>query len=290
VVFERSLFDQATQQFDLERDLRTAPAGGDQLTLLYQPLFGIARGTLQLVGFEALVRWRHPRHGWMSPALFILLAEKSGLILPLGDWVLASALRQGRIFQQARPNVKKEMAVNVSAFQLSQFSFCSSLAGTLEAEGFPPQALCLEITETLLTDAVAAAVLTDVRKLGVRVAIDDFGIGHSSLSYLRRLPADVVKLDRSFLEDVEGDPRGTQFVGAVIALAHAAGKPVVFEGIETQAQFGIASAAGADVVQGGFFAPPLSANAAEELVAQHARLEAAWLPAALLPGPKPEAK
>jgi EAL domain-containing protein (putative c-di-GMP-specific phosphodiesterase class I) len=121
----------------------------------------------------------------------------------------------------------------------------------------------------MLTDAEAAAVLGDLRKIGVQVAIDDFGVGYSSLSYLRRLPVDTVKLDRSFLVNIEGDPYGVGFVRAVIALAHAAGKPVVFEGIETQAQFDIALATGADVVQGFFFAPPLSANAAEELVVQH---------------------
>jgi EAL domain-containing protein (putative c-di-GMP-specific phosphodiesterase class I) len=166
------------------------------------------------------------------------------------------------------------MNVNISASQIPRPGFRDGIAKALTTEGFPATALCLEVTESMLTDTMAATALTQVRELGVKVAIDDFGIGYSSLSYLRRLPVDVVKLDRSFLEDIDGDPRGQGFVGAVIALAHAAGKPVVFEGIETQHQFDIAVETGADVVQGFFFAPPLSGNAAEELVDQHHRLDA----------------
>ena len=166
------------------------------------------------------------------------------------------------------------MNVNISASQIPWPGFRDGIAKALTTEGFPATALCLEVTESMLTDTMAATALTQVRELGVKVAIDDFGIGYSSLSYLRRLPVDVVKLDRSFLEDIDGDPRGQGFVGAVIALAHAAGKPVVFEGIETQHQFDIAVETGADVVQGFFFAPPLSGNAAEELVDQHHRLDA----------------
>jgi diguanylate cyclase (GGDEF)-like protein/PAS domain S-box-containing protein len=274
VVYEPSLFDRVSMRFELEQDMREALSRGDEFVLLYQPLFRIGSGTRRLAGFEALVRWQHPRHGWLSPGTFIPLAEKSGLILPLGDWVLATALRHGRAMRDAYPEANLIMNVNVSALQLPQSGYCSGIAGALEAEGYPPAALCLEVVESLLANATAATVLADVRKLGVTVAIDDFGIGYSSLSYLRRLPVDKVKLDRSFLEDMEGDPNGVRFVTAVVALAHAAGKPVVFEGIETMAQFHIALATGADMVQGFFFAPPLSANAAAELVAQRRQLDA----------------
>lgn len=276
VVFEPGLFDRVTQQFEIESDMRAALQAGavEQFALLYQPLFGIRSGQSRLVGFEALIRWKHPLHGWLSPALFIAAAEKSGLILPMGDWVLTTALRQARRFRQIHPDGDLEIAVNVSPVQLLSRDFCSQTAGTLEAEGFPPSALCMEVTETILSTPAATAALVAVRSLGVRTAIDDFGIGYSSLSYLRRLPADIVKLDRSFLEDVEADVPGDVFLGAVISLAHAAGKPVVFEGIETQEQFDIVSAAGADMIQGFFLGPPLSAHAAEELVAQHRRLDA----------------
>jgi EAL domain-containing protein (putative c-di-GMP-specific phosphodiesterase class I) len=273
VMFDSALFDVAIMQFEMEQDMRLALGAGDQFVLLYQPLFAVVSGSRRLAGFEALVRWRHPRVGWMSPALFIPLAEKSGLIFPLSEWVLATALRQGRAFHAASHGGDLVMNVNVSALQLPRPGFCDGVAGALEAEGFPPACLCLEVTESILSDDTAASVLKDIRKLGVKVAIDDFGVGYSSLSYLRRLPVDEVKLDRSFLEDVESDPRGEGFVAAVIALAHAAGKPVVFEGIETQAQFGIALSNGADMVQGFFFAPPLSANAAESMVEQHRLIE-----------------
>ena len=278
VAFEPAMFSHASQQFELEQEMREALAVNDQFVLLYQPLFHIASGDTRLVGFEALVRWRHPRHGWMSPGRFIPIAERSGLIVPLGNWVLATALRQGRMFRQANPAADLQMAVNVSALQLPQPGFCTNVADTLEAEGFPFAALCLEVTESVVTNVEASAALIEVRKLGVRVAIDDFGIGYSSLSYLRRLPTDVVKLDRSFLENLEAEGGGEGFVAAVIALVHATGKPVVFEGIETQAQLDIVSCAGADIVQGFFFAPPLSAHAAETLVQQSCQQEAKRLP------------
>jgi diguanylate cyclase (GGDEF)-like protein len=268
MTFERSLYERAARQFELDHDLRDALGGNDQFVLVYQPQFWIDAGSLRLVGFEALLRWRHPRHGWMSPKLFIPQAEQSGLILPLGEWVLAHALREGRALQRASPDTPLQLAVNVSAAQLARPGFCSGLAEALHAEGFPPTALCLEVTEGTLTDVAAAYVLAEVRKLGVHVAIDDFGTGYSSLFHLRRLPADVVKLDGGFVQDVAGDARGVNFIGAVIALARAAEKAVVVEGIETQAQFDIAAAAGADIVQGVLFAQPLYAKAAAELAAR----------------------
>jgi diguanylate cyclase (GGDEF)-like protein len=273
VLFEPALFDHATQQLDLENGLRQALAGRDELVLLYQPIFAIAAGTRSLAGFEALVRWRHPRHGWMSPAQFMPVAEKSGLILPLGEWVLATAAHQARVFQLIQAGGSLSMAVNISALQLSQPGFCAGLSGLLEAEGLPPAALCLEFTESILSDAADTATLAGIRALGARVAIDDFGMGHSALSYLRELPADAVKLDRSFLECADGSLENPAFVGAVTALIRAAGKSVVFEGIETQKQFDIVLAAGADMAQGFFLAPPLSANAAHGLVDQYKEAE-----------------
>jgi diguanylate cyclase (GGDEF)-like protein len=266
MVYEPSLHDRAARQFELDRELREALSSDDQLILVYQALFSVAEATRELIGFEALLRWLHPRHGWMAPNLFVPLAEKSGLILPLGEWVLATALRQGRMLQQGRPDANLRLAVNISALQLAQPNFCSGLADVLQAEGVSPSALCLEVTESMLTDGAAAYVLADVRKLGVHVAVDDFGIGYSSLSYLRRLPVDIVKLDRSFLENVEGDVGVVSFISAVIMLAHSAGMSVVMEGIETQAQLETALAAGADVVQGFLLATPLSVEAAVELV------------------------
>jgi len=267
-LFEPSLYDLVARQFDLDHDLRDALSGDDQFTLVYQPLFRIAGGTRQLAGFEALLRWHRPRLGWTAPDLFIPQAEKSGLILPIGDWVLSRALREGRVL--IGKDAGMLLTVNFSALQLAQPGFCADLAELLQAEGFPPEALCLEVTESMFADIAVSLALAEVRKSGVRVAIDDFGMGYSSLSYLRRLPVDIVKLDRSFLADVDGEARSADFVGAVIAVAHAVGLSVVVEGIETQAQLDIASAAGADLVQGFLVGQPLSASAAAELAARPA--------------------
>jgi diguanylate cyclase (GGDEF)-like protein len=264
VVFEASLYERALRQFELDRDMRHALAVGDEFVLVYQPVFAAAPDGRQLAGFEALLRWRHPRQGWLAPELFIPLAEKSGLIQPLGDWVLTEACRQGRIFRAARPDLMLQMAVNVSAAQLARPGFAADVAAVLRAERFPPDALCLEVTESMVTDVAVSCVLVEVRALGVKVAIDDFGVGYSSLSYLLRLPADVVKLDRSFLEMAGGSMRGPDFVCAVVTLAHVAGKVVIVEGIETAAQLEMAIAMGADMLQGFLLARPLSVRAAEE--------------------------
>jgi diguanylate cyclase (GGDEF)-like protein/PAS domain S-box-containing protein len=265
MVFEQALYDRAARQFELDHDLRDAIGSGDEFVLLYQPLLSAASGKRHLAGFEALLRWRHPHYGWMAPDTFLPIAEKSGLIVPLGDWVLTRALRDGLGLQRAHQDSGLEIGVNVSAVQLAQPGYCTALADALRAEGFPPEALCIEVTESVLTDAALSFVVADIRKLGVRVAIDDFGVGYSSLSYLRRLPGDVVKLDRSFLENAAGDPACADFVGSVVSVVHAAGMSVVIEGIETHAQLAIALSAGADMLQGFLFAKPLPLKAAAAL-------------------------
>nr|WP_294520640.1 EAL domain-containing protein [uncultured Rhodopila sp.] len=272
VVFEASLYERAVRQFELDRDMRQALTVGDEFVLVYQPIFAAAPDGRRLAGFEALLRWRHPRQGWLAPDLFIPLAEKSGLIQPLGDWVLTEACRQGKIFQAARPDLPLQMAVNVSAAQLARPGFAADVAAVLQVQEFPAEALCLEVTESMLTDVAMSSVLVEVRALGVKVAIDDFGIGYSSLSYLLRLPADVVKLDRSFLEMAGGSTRGPDFVGAVVALAHVAGKIVIVEGIETASQLDMAIGMGADMLQGFLLARPLSVQAAEEAFLRPARV------------------
>lgn len=264
-IFAPSLYDDAAKRFELDRDLHGAVRDGDQFALRYQPLFELTSGARTLVGFEALIRWQHPRLGWLAPDLFIPLAEKSGLIIALGDWVLRQALREGRSLRAAGSDSPFLLTVNVSALQLADPRFCERLAAAIEAEAFPATDLCLEVTESVLSDSSVSSVLADVRRLGVRVAIDDFGMGYSSLSYLRRLPVDIVKLDRSFLEDADGATGNVAFLSAVIALAHSAGMSVVLEGIETQLHLALADTGGADMVQGFLLARPLSADAAKAL-------------------------
>jgi len=273
-LFDPSLSEQLRRQVTLQNEMREALNAGNQFLLLYQPLFRMTEGARRLAGFEAFLRWQHPLHGCMLPHQFIPEAEKSGLMIPIGEWVLATVLRQGRVLQQLRPQAEMRLAMNISPSQIPQAGFCSGLAGTLEADGFPPSALSLEVTDNILTDVAATAVLAEIRKLGVRVAIDDFGIASAAPQLLRQLQADEVKLDRQFFDGQTNDTRGTVLVGAVIALAHAAGLSVAFEGIETEAEAELALASGADIVQGLFFAPPLAASAAEDFVRQCLESEA----------------
>ena len=266
LVFEQSLFEHASRQFEIDAELREAIRGGGQLSMVYQPVFRVGSGTPRLAGFEALLRWRNPRLGWIGPDVFIPMAEKSGLILPLGDWVLTRALRDGALLRRDCPDADLLLAVNISAVQLAHPSFNTGLAAALQAEGFPPSALCLEVTESMLADTSASYTLAKARKLGLRVAIDDFGKGYSSLSYICDLPVDIVKLDRSFISS-GGHLSRPGFVGAVVALAHAAGMKVVAEGIETREQLDAVMAAGADSVQGFFLSMPLDLKDAAGLAA-----------------------
>jgi diguanylate cyclase (GGDEF)-like protein len=257
-VFEPGLADAALHSFELEMDLREALQSADQFILMYQPIFQAA-GTNRLAGFEALIRWQHPRNGLLPPGSFIPLAEKSGLILPLGEWVLARRLHAA-LHGKTCP-----VSVNISAPQLAHPDFRAGLMKTLESENLPASALCLEITETMLTEPAAFRTLAEIRAIGTNVAIDDFGMGYSSLSYLRQLPADIAKFDRSFLQSQQGEPLDPNFINAASALARAAGKTVLFEGVETAEHLDLALAAGAELIQGFYFDPPLSAQAALRL-------------------------
>ena len=257
--FDPSMYERATRDLELQQDLRTA-LDHDRLLLLYQPVYSFDKENRAIVAFEALLRWNHPRLGDLSPHQVIPLAEKLGLIVPLGRWVLTQAVRAARRLQRVfeRP---VSILVNVSAVELVDESYRPHLQDLLRAEDLAPATLCLEVNEGTLRDPAALAALEDLRTLGVRVAIDEFGIGYSSLSYLRRLPVDVVKLDGSFLANVDGDERASAFIAAVIALAHAAGMSVVVEGVETQGQLELAIGAGADMVQGFRLAPPSTLDA-----------------------------
>ena len=277
MVYQPELYDRAARRFELEHDLREALGRDDQLLLVYQPIFdaqsckagAFKAGTCEaVVGLEARMRWAHPRDGWVPPDLFIPLAEELGLMLPLGNWLLAEAVRQGRQFHQIRPARALRMSVNISLQQIAHPGFCVELTDLLQSQGFPAASLCLEVTEGVLADAVGARAVAEVRELGVHVALDDFGMGQSSLSNLRRLPVDIVKLDRSFLEPGDGDAGKSCFMDAVTNLAHAAGLSVVAKGVETPAQLATVVAAGVDSVQGFLLGVPLAAMAAAALLAR----------------------
>ncbi|NUT50309.1 MAG: EAL domain-containing protein, partial [Saccharothrix sp.] len=232
-------------------DLRTAVSDG-QLVLHYQPIVDLATSTA--AGAEALVRWQRPGRGLLGPGEFIGLAEETGLIVPLGNKVLAGACEQAmRWLEQGRA---LGVTVNVSTRQLSAPAFLPSLDRVLKTTGLPPERLTIEVTESVWADGAAMRGLMDVRETGVRVALDDFGTGYSSLSYLQRYPFDVVKIDRSFTGSLNDAGRTAGVVRCIIDLAEVLGAHTVAEGIETKAQADWLRDAGCAYAQGYLFGRP----------------------------------
>jgi diguanylate cyclase (GGDEF)-like protein/PAS domain S-box-containing protein len=231
-----------------------------ELRLCYQLEVDLAEETT--TGVEALVRWQHPTLGLLPPSEFIDVAEETGLVVPLGDWVLREACRElARRDPKANPGGLR-LSVNLSARQLGVPELVDTVRDVLAETGLDPSRLCLEITESVLMDDVVSSIeaLLDLKDLGVRLAIDDFGTGYSSLSYLRRFPVDVVKLDRSFIAGLGVDPAATAIVAAVVNLAHALGIVVVAEGVETEAQLVALRALRCDRAQGYYWNRPLPAD------------------------------
>jgi len=245
-------------QVALQRDLRHAIARG-QLALVFQPKLRADTGAL--AGVEALLRWRHPERGDVSPAVFIPVAERFGLIGELGLWVLDEACRQVRLWHEAGADVP--VAVNLSAHQLRQHDLEACVREALRRHRVPARMLILEITESVAMDDVDASirVFDMLDDIGVQLSIDDFGTGYSSLSYLRRLPARQLKVDRSFVRDLACSPDAQAIVGAVVRLAHALGMTVVAEGVETEPQAAILRELACDELQGFLFARPMSGAA-----------------------------
>jgi diguanylate cyclase (GGDEF)-like protein/PAS domain S-box-containing protein len=248
----------ANKRLHLESELWRALAE-NQLILHYQPQVDLLSG--KVVGVEALVRWRHPLRGLIAPAEFIPVAEECGLILPLGHWVLMTACRQVRSWLDAGIDMG-EMAVNISAHQFRQPDFVQAVQAVLAETGVPAERLELEITESTVMHGVDAAIqtLAKLKAMGVRLAIDDFGTGYSSLSYLRRFPLDRLKIDRSFLADVETDPDAASLVTSIVMLGRSLGLQLVAEGVENFAQAEFLRTLECERVQGFHFHQPVSAE------------------------------
>jgi len=220
---------------------------------------------------EALLRWNHPQRGLVQPMSFIPLAEETGLILPIGRWVLQTACEQVRDWKRRLPAAESlVISVNLSARQFARADLTVDTAAILDHSGLDPASLELEITESVVMDQSEASIerLRSLRALGVRLVLDDFGTGYSSLSYLRRLPLDTIKIDRSFITELEVDDADVPIVGAVIDLAHGLGIDVVAEGIETPAQLEVLRRLGCDRGQGYYFARPLPAAGMEALLTE----------------------
>jgi diguanylate cyclase len=262
-IFDQVVRDRAVARQAIEGALRNA-ISNDELVVHFQPEVSVATG--DIVGVEALVRWQRPGHGMVSPADFIPIAEETGLIVPIGEWVLHEACRQASLFDDGRLVIR----VNVSARQLAEPGLAETVKAALISSGLPPARLCLEVTESVVLEDGdrSVAALEALRDIGVRVSLDDFGTGYCSLSYLRRLPIDSLKIDRSFVRGLGHEADDDSIVTLVIDLARALGVSVVAEGVETEEQLAGLRARGCDTMQGFLFAKPGPPEAVAALMSQ----------------------
>ncbi len=260
------------QRLALETQLRFA-LEHHELRLFYQPLMLLQAAHPELLGVEVLLRWQHPERGLLTPEHFIDVAEQSGLIVGIGEWVLEMACRQGKIWHDQGLPVR--LSVNTSSLQYRQMSWLNTVDTLLTLTNFEPRFLELEITESLLMaqdkeqDNRIVVLLQHLRERGIRLSIDDFGTGYSALSYLRRFQVDTLKIDKSFVSEVATDPSDATLVQAIIAMAHGLGLQVVAEGIEEDAQHGFLKNAGCDVGQGYLFGRPQPAEEITPFLQKH---------------------
>jgi diguanylate cyclase (GGDEF)-like protein len=273
-VFNAGMYAKALRRLELENELRRAIEGGE-LRLHYQPKISLNDGSV--VGMEALARWEHPTRGLVAPDEFIPLAEETNLIYPLGKWVLEEACTRAREWQLLYPHAAEiVMSVNISAKQFQQPDLITNLKRVLRETGLAPRHLQLEITESVVTADLdfATRVLTELKELEVKLAIDDFGKGYSSLTSLKRFPLDDLKIDRSFVGDLGKSAQDAAIAKLVIDLAHVVGMQAVGEGVETPEQLHQLQRMGCDVVQGYYFYRPLPTARASALLARAPSLAA----------------
>jgi diguanylate cyclase (GGDEF)-like protein/PAS domain S-box-containing protein len=260
--FTKEMNAQAVERLMMESGLRLALAK-KELFLMYQPQIEIATG--RITGLEALLRWQHPELGLVPPDKFIRIAENSGMIMPIGEWVLRTACSQARKWQD-EGFLAVPVAVNVSAVQFRQAGFCELIGRVLYETGLAPQYLELELTESLLLSNADTmfSVLQDLRAMGLKLAIDDFGTGYSSLSYLRQFPVGKLKIDRSFIRDVVVNPDDAAIATAIIGMAKSLNLKVIAEGVEDEAQMSFLRARQCDEIQGYYFSKPLAVDKVAE--------------------------
>ncbi|MCQ6276762.1 EAL domain-containing protein [Bacillus sp. V3B] len=244
------------ERFILEKDLRKA-VRRNQLQLVYQPQVDLLEN--EVTGVEALLRWEHPELGFISPSEFIPLAEETGLIISIGEWVLREACRQNKVWQDTGYQPIK-VAVNLSVKQFSETSLPEIIDGILKETGLDSQWLEVEITESMIFQDVnvAISILNKLKEMRIHISIDDFGTGYSSLSYLGKLPVDILKIDRSFIKDIETDKSSSLVTNAIISLAHSMKLKVIAEGVETGGQLHVVKKQTCDAVQGYLFSKPLA--------------------------------
>lgn len=262
--FNASLQEEAIHRALLMRDLRQA-LDNNELSLCYQPIVNEQK---QVLGFEALIRWHHPKHGPISPDMFIPLAEQTGLILPIGEWVLKTACSQQVEWAKSPQYEACTVAVNVSARQLNHAGFVDTIKSVIALTGVRADRLRIELTESMLQDNVDSTIakMGALRQLGVRFSLDDFGTGYSSLSYLKRLPLDILKIDKSFVSDIFEDPSDAAIARTIIALAKSLDLSVVAEGVETGEQLEWLLEHGCKLFQGYLFSPPVHKDQIEGML------------------------
>jgi EAL domain-containing protein (putative c-di-GMP-specific phosphodiesterase class I) len=256
--FTEDMNSQVGERLTLGNSLRLA-LDNKELSLVYQPQMDISTG--KITGLEALLRWQHPEFGSVPPDKFIRIAENSGLIIPIGEWVLRTACAQARKWQnEGLPAVS--VAVNVSAVQFRQEDFCELIRKVLHETGLAPQYLELELTESLLlaNADVMLSVVEELKAIGVTLAIDDFGTGYSSFSYLRQFRVSKLKIDRSFIRDVAVKPDDAAITTAIISMAKSLNLKVIAEGVENEAQMSFLRAHQCDEIQGYYFSKPLTVD------------------------------
>lgn len=269
--FTKQLSAKIAEQIELENSLLRA-VNHNEFKLVYQPKVLLKTG--EIIGAEALIRWHHPEKGIVSPDIFIPIAEDTGLIKMIGKWVLSQACEQNKRWQAAGLSAIP-IAINVSTVELKQTSYLQQVSKALMQSGLEAQFLELEVTETVAIDGDEEGVreLHALRELGVKLSIDDFGTGYSSLSYLKRLPVDNVKIDKSFVRDIQSDANDAAIVNAIIKMSHSLSFSVIAEGVETLAQLQFLKEAGCDEIQGYFVSQPLSAEAFAMLLESNKKYE-----------------
>ena len=267
-IFDKAMHARAMNLLQLETDLRRA-VEREEFFVQYQPIVSLETSNLR--GFEALVRWRHPERGLISPIDFVPVAEETGLIMPIGAWVLKESCRQMQRWQAMFPSDPQLfISVNLSGKQFAQPDLMSEVAAIIEETGLDPRSLKLEITESVVMENIETAteMLKQLRALGLKLSIDDFGTGYSSLSYLHRFPIDTLKIDRSFVTQMSDNNENMEIVRTVVMLAQNLGMDVVAEGVETSEQLSLLQRLGCEFGQGYFFSKPVEASGAEKIIAE----------------------
>lgn len=271
-IFTQQMYLDVMRRLELEHQLREAIAN-HELVLHYQPIFSL--DSLELTGFEALVRWQHPEGGMISPGEFIPLAEETGLIISLGEWVMSEACRQLKTWQDRVPQAQPLlMSINVAGEQLHAPNFLSTVDRIIAETRINPQHLKFEITESMLignTNQVIM-VLQQIKSRQIQLSIDDFGTGYSSLSYLPQFPIDILKIDRSFIDQMNFKQQNLEIIKTIITLAQVLDLQIIAEGIETEDQHQTLKLLGVKYAQGYLFAKPLTSEQAEMLIIEHVNL------------------